>query len=75
MAGGHWQRGLSVLPRSICTACGVGRWGIALRLLVINLTIPHDEPLPFEQTSRGLAIDLPEEKPCEYVQCYAIALD
>ena len=31
-------------------------------------------PLPFQQTGQGLAIDLPETKPCEYVHCYAIAL-
>ncbi len=29
-------------------------------------------PVKFEQTSRGLAIDLPEEKPVDYAQCYRI---
>ncbi len=29
-------------------------------------------PLRWEQTSRGLAIDLPEEKPCEFAQCYRV---
>lgn len=29
-------------------------------------------PLNFEQTSRGLAINLPEEKPSEYAQCLRI---
>jgi len=33
----------------------------------------HGGPLPFEQTGQGLEINLPKEKPCEYVQCYAIA--
>jgi hypothetical protein len=28
----------------------------------------------FEQTSRGLAIDLPEHKPCDYTQCLRITL-
>ena len=35
----------------------------------------HDQPLRFEQTSQSLAIALPQQKPCEYVQCYAITLD
>lgn len=29
-------------------------------------------PVHFEQTGRGLAIDLPEQKPCEFDQCYRI---
>jgi alpha-L-fucosidase len=28
----------------------------------------------FEQNSRGLAIDLPEQKPCDYAQCLRITL-
>lgn len=32
----------------------------------------HQGPVRFEQTGRGLAIDLPEQKPCEYDQCYRI---
>jgi alpha-L-fucosidase len=32
----------------------------------------YDGPVKFEQTSRGLAIDLPEQKPCDYTQCYRI---
>jgi alpha-L-fucosidase len=34
----------------------------------------HDGPVAFEQTGRGLAIDLPEKKPCDYVQCLRITL-
>ena len=34
----------------------------------------HGGSISFEQTGRGLAIDLPEQKPCEYVQCYRIEL-
>jgi alpha-L-fucosidase len=29
-------------------------------------------PLQWEQTGRGLAIDLPEQKPCEFAQCYRV---
>jgi alpha-L-fucosidase len=32
----------------------------------------HDGPLTFAQTSRGLALDLPEQKPCDYAQCYRV---
>ncbi len=32
----------------------------------------HEGPVRFEQTGRGLAIDLPEQKPCEFDQCYRI---
>lgn len=30
-------------------------------------------PVKFEQTTRGLAIDLPEQKPSEYAQCYRVS--
>jgi alpha-L-fucosidase len=32
----------------------------------------YEGPVRFEQTGRGLAIDLPEQKPCEFDQCYRI---
>jgi alpha-L-fucosidase len=32
----------------------------------------HAGPVKFEQTPRGLAIDLPERRPVEYAQCYRI---
>ena len=32
----------------------------------------HQGPVKFEQTSRGLVIELPERKPCEYAQCYRV---
>jgi alpha-L-fucosidase len=32
----------------------------------------YEGPVRFEQTRRGLAIDLPEQKPCEFDQCYRI---
>jgi alpha-L-fucosidase len=31
----------------------------------------YEGPVRFEQTRRGLAIDLPEQKPVEFVPCYA----
>jgi alpha-L-fucosidase len=34
-----------------------------------------DAPVKFEQTSRGLALDLPELKPTEFVQCYRVSFD
>ena len=33
-----------------------------------------DGPITFEQTNRGLAIDLPEQKPVDFVQCYKVTL-
>ncbi len=33
-----------------------------------------DAAVPFEQTGRGLAIETPEQKPCDYVQCFRIDL-
>ncbi len=35
----------------------------------------HDSPVNFEQSSRGLALDLPEEKPSVFTQCYQISFD
>jgi alpha-L-fucosidase len=29
-------------------------------------------PVSFAQTSRGLAIDLPEQNPSQFVQCYRV---
>ncbi|HEY3288624.1 MAG TPA: alpha-L-fucosidase, partial [Anaerolineae bacterium] len=34
----------------------------------------YDGPVAFTQTSRGLAIDLPEHKPVPYVQCIKVTL-
>ncbi|MGD0876679.1 MAG: alpha-L-fucosidase [Anaerolineales bacterium] len=34
-----------------------------------------DAPFKFEQTSRGLALDLPELKPTDFVQCYRVSLE
>ena len=34
-----------------------------------------DAPVKFEQTSRGLALDLPESKPTDFVQCYRVSFE
>ena len=34
-----------------------------------------DGPVKFEQTSRGLVLDLPELKPTDFVQCYRISFE
>lgn len=40
---------------------------------VTSLTVlGHDGLVKFEQTTRGLVIDLPEKKPADYVPCYRI---
>ena len=33
----------------------------------------HDGPVQFEQTQLGLKIDLPEEKPADFVICYRVS--
>jgi alpha-L-fucosidase len=35
----------------------------------------YDGPVTFEQTRRGLAIDLPEQQPSEFVQCYRVSFE
>jgi alpha-L-fucosidase len=32
-------------------------------------------PIPWSQSERGLAVDLPVEKPCEYAQCLRVTLE
>ena len=34
----------------------------------------HNGPVRYEQTPRGLAVDLPEEKPSEFAQCLRVTL-
>jgi alpha-L-fucosidase len=52
-----------------------------VRSLALGQTPPVSEvrllgagPLPFEQSGRGLAVDLPEQKPVDYVQCLRVRL-
>jgi alpha-L-fucosidase len=61
-----WPEGGKTVIRSLAL-------GRTERVSSVTL-LGRGDPLPFEQSGRGLAIDLPEEKPCEYVQCYCIAL-
>jgi alpha-L-fucosidase len=35
----------------------------------------YDGPVKFEQTTRGLAVDLPEVKPTEFAQCLRVTLE
>lgn len=39
---------------------------------VSAVTLLGTGPVPFKQTSRGLVIDLPEKKPCDYTQCFRV---
>ena len=61
-----WPEGGKTVIRSLAL-------GRTERVSSVTL-LGHGDPLPFEQSGRGLAIDLPEEKPCEYVQCFGIEL-
>jgi alpha-L-fucosidase len=61
-----WPEGGRTVIRSLAS-------GSAPRVATVAL-LGHDGPVSFEQTTRGLAIDLPEEKPCEYTQCLRVTL-
>ena len=39
---------------------------------VTAVTLLGTGPVPFRQTNRGLVIDLPQEKPCDYTQCFRV---
>jgi len=41
---------------------------------VAEVTMLGAGPVKFEQTARGLAVDLPKQKPCEYAQCLRVTL-
>jgi alpha-L-fucosidase len=59
-----WPEGGKTVIRSLAV-------GSAPRIATVAL-LGHDGAIVFEQTSRGLAIDLPEEKPCEHTQCFRV---
>jgi alpha-L-fucosidase len=59
-----WPEGGKTVIRSLAS-------GSTPRVAAVAL-LGHDGPVPFEQTSRGLALDLPEHKPCAYTQCIRI---
>jgi alpha-L-fucosidase len=44
------------------------------RVAAVHL-LGSEAPLQFEQTNRGLVLDLPQQKPCDYVQCYRVQFD
>ena len=39
---------------------------------ITSVTLLGTGPVAFEQTVRGVAIDLPMEKPCDYTQCFRV---
>ena len=61
-----WPEGGKTVIRSLAR-------GIVPDVTAVSL-LGYDGPVVYEQTSRGLAIDLPEVKPTEYTQCYRIDL-
>jgi alpha-L-fucosidase len=42
---------------------------------VLDVTLLGSGPVKFEQTSRGLVVTLPEQKPTEYAQCLRVRLE
>ncbi|MEJ5310545.1 MAG: alpha-L-fucosidase [Anaerolineae bacterium] len=60
-----WPEGGKTVVRSLAQ----GRVG-----KVVDVTLLGAGPVPFTQTARGLAVDLPEQKPCEYAQCLRVTL-
>lgn len=59
-----WPEGGKTVIRSLAS-------GSVPRVTAVAL-LGHDGAVSFEQTSRGLAIDLPEQKPCDYTQCFRV---
>jgi alpha-L-fucosidase len=59
-----WPEGGKTVVRSLAQ----GSAPTILEVILLGI----DSPLKFEQTARGLAIDLPEEKPTDYTQCYRV---
>jgi alpha-L-fucosidase len=45
--------------------------GSAPRIATVAL-LGHGGSISFEQTGQGLAIDLPEQKPCDYTHCFRV---
>jgi alpha-L-fucosidase len=59
-----WPEGGRTVIRSLALA--------KVRNVSTVKVLGFDGPVKFEQTSRGLAIDLPEQKPTAFVQCYRV---
>ena len=60
-----WPEGGKTVIRSLA----LGRVPSVKSVMVLG----SERPVKFEQTGRGLAVDLPEQKPCAWVQCYQIS--
>jgi alpha-L-fucosidase len=60
-----WPEGGKAVIRSLAQGCVPAVTAVSV--------LGSDAPVKFEQTSRGLAIDLPEQKPSEYTQCYRVS--
>ena len=59
-----WPEGGKTVIRSLAS-------GSVPRVAAVAL-LGHGGSVSFEQTGRGLAIDLPEQKPCAYTQCLRV---
>ena len=62
-----WPEGGKAVIRSFAQGSGP-------RVAAVQL-LGYEMPVAFQQTGRGLAIDVPQEKPCDYVQCFRIQFD
>lgn len=60
-----WPEGGKTVIRSLA----LGQVPMVTSVAVLGM----NSPVKFEQTSRGLVLDLPETKPTEYAQCYKIS--
>ena len=60
-----WPEGGKTVVRSLAQG-SVGK--------VVDVTLLGAGPVTFAQTARGLAVDLPEQKPCECAQCLRVTL-
>jgi alpha-L-fucosidase len=62
-----WPEGGRTVVRSLAL-------GAAGRVADVAL-LGYRGPVKFEQTARGLAVDLPDDKPSEFAQCLRITLE
>jgi alpha-L-fucosidase len=42
---------------------------------IADVTLLGAAPLTWRQTERGLVVELPLEKPCDYAQCLRVTLE
>jgi alpha-L-fucosidase len=62
-----WPEGGNSVIRSLAK-------GKVSNVIGVNI-LGSDAPIKFEQTSRGLALDLPEQMPADFAQCYRVSLE